>query len=99
MPSDPAQPPSPKRPQSAGADDRPSPAPGEQQSVELAVEERSGPLTITRVVKDDGRSLILYGHAESQAELAEAGREDSAAREAERADATAREAEGRDGPA
>jgi hypothetical protein len=24
--------------------------------------ERFGPLTITRVVKDDGRALILYGH-------------------------------------
>jgi hypothetical protein len=89
MPSGPAQPPSPKRPQSAGADDRSRPDRGEHESVELEAEKRSGPLTITRVVKDDGRSLILYGHAESQAELAEAERED----------ATAREPEGRDGPA
>jgi hypothetical protein len=89
MPSGPAQPPSPKRPQGAGGVDRSRPDRGEQESVELEAEERSGPLTITRVVKDDGRALILYGHAESQAELAEAEREG----------ATAREPEGRDGPA
>ena len=89
MPSSPAQPPSPKRPQSAGADDRSSPNGGEQESVELEAEERSGPLTIARVVKDDGRSLILYGHAESQAELAEAERENATAREPEDRDGLA----------
>jgi hypothetical protein len=41
-------------------------------------------LTITRVVKDDGRALILYGHAESSAELD---------------DETAAEPERRSGPA
>jgi hypothetical protein len=89
MPSSPLQPPSPERPQSAGGKDRTSAASGNEDDVELGAEERSGPLTITRVVKDDGRSLILYGHAESQAELAQAERED----------ATAREPEGRDDPA
>ena len=89
MPSGPAQPPSPEQPQSIGGEARTSAASGGQDDVELGGEERSGPLTIARVVKDDGRSLILYGHAESQAELAEAERED----------ATAREPEGRDGPA
>jgi len=89
MPSDPGQPPSPERPQSAGGGNRASAASGGRDNVTLGAEERSGPLTITRVVKDDGRSLILYGHAESQAELAQA----------ERDDATAREPEDRDGPA
>jgi hypothetical protein len=89
MPSDPGQPPSPERPQSVGDDDRLSAASGGRDEVELGAEERSGPLKITRVVKDDGRSLILYGHAESPAELAHAEHED----------ATVREAEDRDDPA
>ena len=88
MPSGPAQPPSPERPQSGGDGDRTSAALGGRDGTELRSEERCGPLTITRVRKDDGRSLILYGHAESQAELARAERED----------ATAREPEGRDDP-
>jgi hypothetical protein len=62
---------------------------GGRDDVALGADERSGPLTITRVVKDDGRSLILYGHAESQGELAEAEHED----------VTARKPEDRDGPA
>jgi hypothetical protein len=89
MPSGPAQPPSPERPQSDGGGDRTSAASGELDGIELRSEEHCGPLTITRVLKDDGRSLILYGHAESQAELAQAEREEAAAREPE----------GRDGPA
>jgi hypothetical protein len=72
MPSGPAQPPSPKRPQDAGNEDRTSAAADAQHDAELGVEERSGPLTITRVVKDDGRSLILYGHSAAQAELEDA---------------------------
>lgn len=84
MPSGPAQPPSPERPQSAGAGDRSSAAPGEQGGTERGAEECFGPLTITRVLKDDGRSLILYGHDESPAEPG---------------GATAREPELRDGPA
>lgn len=86
MPSDPAEPTSPRQPQSAGGEDRTSAAAGGQHDIELSAAERSGPLTITRVVKDDGRSLILYGHAESQAELAQAERDDPAARERERRD-------------
>jgi hypothetical protein len=89
MPSDPGQPPSPERPQSVGGEDRASAASGGHDDAALGAEERSGPLTITRVSKDDGRSLILYSHDESQAELAQAERED----------ATAREPEDRDGPA
>jgi hypothetical protein len=89
MPSDPGQPPSPERPQSVDGEDRASAASGRQDDVELGAEERCGPLTVTRVVKDDGRSLILYCHAESQAELAQAERED----------ASSRETEDRDGPA
>jgi hypothetical protein len=92
MPSDPGQPPSPERPQSVGAGDRAGAASGGHDGVELEGDERSGPLTITRVSKDDGRALILYGHDEAQAEL-----EDAAAREAE-LDAAARERERGDGP-
>jgi hypothetical protein len=72
MPSAPAHPPSPERPQSAREDERSSAAPSEQGRAEREREERSGPLTITRVRKDDGRSLILYGHDETQAELDDA---------------------------
>jgi hypothetical protein len=91
MPSDPGQPPSPERPQterpqSVGAGDRAGAASGGQDGVELEGEERSGPLTITRVSKDDGRALILYGHDEAQAGLAQAELEDAAAREPERGD-------------
>jgi len=89
MPSDPGQSPSPERPQSVDGEDRASAASSRQDDVELGAGERSGPLTVTRVVKDDGRSLILYGHAESQAELAQAERDDSAAHEPERRDGPA----------
>jgi hypothetical protein len=85
MPSDPGQPPSPERPQSVGGEDRKSAASGGHDDVALGAEERCGPLTITRVVKDDGRSLILYGHAESQAELAQPVLDDTAAAEPEHA--------------
>ncbi len=81
MPSGPAQPPPPERPSRAGSGDRASAASGEQDRVESGAEERYGPLTITRVVKDDGRSLILYGHDESEAEL-----DGDAAREPRRRD-------------
>ena len=84
MPSGPAQPPPPEQPHSPREDDLSSTPAVEQDGPEHRPEERSGPLTITRVVKDDGRSLILYGHDESQAELE---------------DALAREGERRDGPA
>jgi hypothetical protein len=84
MSSGPAQPPSPEQPQSAGAKDRAGAASDEQDGVELRADERTGPLTIMRVAKDDGRSLILYGHDESPAELEAA---------------TACELERRDGPA
>jgi hypothetical protein len=89
MPSDPGQPPSPERPQSVDGEDRASAASGRRGHVELGAGERSGPLTVTRVGKDDGRALILYGHAESQTELARAEREE----------ASSREPEDRDGPA
>ncbi|HWF32143.1 MAG TPA: hypothetical protein VG188_06275 [Solirubrobacteraceae bacterium] len=83
MPSGPAQPPPPERPASADSGDRASAGAGARGGVESAAEERYGPLTITRVTKDDGRSLILYGHDESQAE---------------RAGASAREPQRRAGP-
>jgi hypothetical protein len=84
MPSSPAQPPTPEQPQSARADDQSSTAPGERDRVERSSDERYGPLTITRVLKDDARALILYGHDESPTEFDEA---------------TARESESQDGPA
>ena len=90
MPSGPAQPPSPERPQSGDADDRTSAASDEQDRSELESEQRSGPLRITRVLKDDGRALILYGHDESQAELGG---------QAELGNAPARDPQHRDGPA
>jgi hypothetical protein len=89
MPSDPAQPPSPEPPRSGGADDRTSTASGEQERIEPGSEQRYGPLRITRVVKDDGRSLILYGHDESRAELAQAELEKTTAREPEHGDSPA----------
>jgi hypothetical protein len=99
MPTGPAQPPSPEPPRSGGADDRTSTAPAEQERIELGSEQRYGPLTITRVAKDDGRALILYNHAESQTELAQAELEDATEREAKLEDAAVREPERRDGPA
>jgi hypothetical protein len=89
MPSDPGQPPSPERPQSVDGEDQASAASGRQNDVELGAGERSGPLTVTRVVKDDGRSLILYSHEESQAELAPATLDDTAATEPEHRDGPA----------
>jgi hypothetical protein len=56
----PAQPASPKQPHG----DRPPPPEHDEATPEPASDERFGPLTITRVQKDDGRALILYGHDE-----------------------------------
>jgi hypothetical protein len=56
----PAQPPSPKQPHG----DRPLPPEHDETTPETASDERFGPLTITRVHKDDGRALILYSHNE-----------------------------------
>ncbi len=48
----PPEQPSPERPQS----DRP----------QSGTEERFGPLTVVRTVKEDGRALILYAHEERE---------------------------------
>jgi hypothetical protein len=42
--------------------------PPEDPPREAGAEQRYGPLAIARVHKDDGRALILYGHAEVQSE-------------------------------
>jgi hypothetical protein len=60
----PAQPPSPQQPPDGRSSDRPPPPGQEEAASEQTSEERFGPLTITRVEKDDGRALILYGHDE-----------------------------------
>jgi hypothetical protein len=48
----------PRRPPSDGAESDPSDPPGE----------RCGPVAITRTVKDDGRTLILFAHEERAGE-------------------------------
>ena len=64
MASGPAEPPSPEQPQDARSE-RSAPTPRRREDTpEQPPGERFGPLTITRVVKDDGRALILYGHDE-----------------------------------
>ena len=69
MASGPAEPPPPEQPQDARSE-RSAPTLGRRADApEQPPGERFGPLTITRVVKDDGRSLILYAHDEAQTEL------------------------------
>jgi hypothetical protein len=76
MPAGPVQPPSPEPPQDGRADARAqTPARGEDapgQPPDTAGGECFGPLTLMRLRKDDGRSLILYGHDETQTKLGDA---------------------------
>jgi hypothetical protein len=78
MASGPAQPPP---PHGDGAGDRSEAQASRPDALAGAAGERFGPLALTRVSKDDGRALILYGHDESQAEP-----DDAAAAEPERQD-------------
>jgi hypothetical protein len=72
MASGPAQPPPPRQPHGDSSGDRSEAQPGEGDALGHAADERFGPLSVTRVSKDDGRALILYGHDESQAEPGDA---------------------------
>jgi hypothetical protein len=63
----PVQPPSPQQPPDGRSSDRPPPPGHEDAASEQTSEERFGPLTITRVAKDDGRALSLYSHDEEPA--------------------------------
>jgi len=60
----PAQPPSPEQPPNAGSSERAPQPPHTDDTSQEAVGEHYGPLELTRIRKDDGRSLILYGHDE-----------------------------------
>jgi hypothetical protein len=82
MASGPAQPPPPEQPHGDGAGARSKAQASEPDAQASAAGERFGPLTVTRVSKDDGRALILYGHDESHAELDD----DAAAAEPKRQD-------------
>jgi hypothetical protein len=88
MAAGPAQPPSPEQPQDgrsyAGAQSSARGAGAPEQPPVAADDEPYGPLTIARLRKDDGRSLILYGHDGAQAEL-----DDSAASQPDRQDSPA----------
>jgi hypothetical protein len=46
--------------------ERPSPERPQSDQPSSAREEHSGPLTIERMVKEDGRALILYTHEERE---------------------------------
>jgi hypothetical protein len=69
MASGPAQPPPPEQPHDDSAGDRSGAQASEPDPLEQAADERFGPLSVTRVSKDDGRALILYSHDESQPAL------------------------------
>jgi hypothetical protein len=69
MASGPAQPPPPEQPHGDSAGDRLGARASEPEPLEHTADEHFGPLSVTRVSKDDGRALILYGHDESQSEL------------------------------
>jgi len=72
MVAGPVQPPAPEQPQSARSDrSAPTPPRGED-TPEQPPGERFGPLSVTRLVKDDGRALILYTDEHAQAELGDA---------------------------
>jgi hypothetical protein len=64
MAAGPDQPPSPEQPPGTGSGERGSQPPHSNEASREAVNERYGPLELTRLRKDDGRALILYSHDE-----------------------------------
>jgi hypothetical protein len=66
MAADPDEPRSPEQQSDAGAGERAPAPPAAGEASREATDERYGPLELTRVRKDDGRSLILYSHDEQQ---------------------------------
>jgi hypothetical protein len=66
MAAGPDQPPSPEQPPNAGSAGRAPQPPRAGDASQEASGERYGPLGLTRIRKDDGRSLILYSHDEQQ---------------------------------
>jgi hypothetical protein len=80
----PAQPPPPEQPHDAPPGEGAQAPPRDGGAPGQAPDDRYGPLSLERVVKDDGRALILYGHDESPAELG-----DTVARERAHGDSSA----------